>query len=84
MTLPAPLSTIRTCALALADRYDRLTWVGSFRVVDLRHIAVDCQAAIDGCPASLESVTEFVERDHELWIACEQASVSTDIMEAAE
>lgn len=66
----ASLEAIRTAALALAERYARRpTFAGYAR--DLRHIAMDAQAAIDGCPASRESVAEFIEGNHELWMASE-------------
>lgn len=59
----ARMSAIRVAALAMAERAS-----GQYRA-DLLHIASDAQAAVDGCPASLESVLDFIAADHELWMA---------------
>lgn len=65
---------IRAAALALAERYHGTPLYRSRRK-SLLHIAKDCQAAMDGCPASAESVAEFLAGDHELEMAT--AAMST-------
>lgn len=50
---------IRAAALQLAQREG----LSASYKRDLLHIALDCQAAMDGCPASAESVAEFVADD---------------------
>jgi hypothetical protein len=69
MTQPDALTTdlaaVRRAALKLAERY------AGTHAQDLRHIALDAQYAIEGCPNSLESVTEFLADNHDLWMASE-------------
>lgn len=60
------LNSIRLAALKLAAR----EWSPA-RKLALTHIAADAQSALDGCTASLESVMEFIEGDHELYCAAE-------------
>ena len=64
--MPPSLNSIRLAALKLAS----CNWSPSYKL-DLTHIAADAQSAIDGCTASLESVMEFIEGDHELYCAAE-------------
>lgn len=71
----AELQAIRAKALSMAER------TSGRRRTDLFHIAIDCLAAIDGCPASLDSVVSFIADEHELDLAmhearaCEQSTV---------
>lgn len=60
------LNSIRLAALKL----EASNWSPSYKLA-LTHIAADAQAALDGCPASMESVMEFIEGDHQLWMAAE-------------
>jgi hypothetical protein len=73
---PTQLAAIRAKALSMAGQ-DQTP-----RAKALRHVARDAQYAIDAdCPASLESVVEFVGSDHELSMAlyepraCEQSVI---------
>lgn len=69
--------SIRTAALALAEHAQ------GTRKRDLLHIAKDCQAAIDGCTASAESVAEFLAGDHELEMAAAATSTCPPVGVAA-
>lgn len=57
-----PWSTIRAKCLHLAAQQERHHRAKAY-ARDLRHIAADCQAAADGCPASAESVLNWLRSD---------------------
>lgn len=86
---PTDLHAIKAKALSMAETADWFAERGDGytrecyerRARTLRGIASDAQAAIDGCPASLESVIEFAADEHLLDLAvhearaCEQSTI---------
>lgn len=72
------LEHVRFAATALAARY------GGNRARDLRHIAMDAQAAMDGCEASLASVREWLADDHELLMSALASAEYVEAMDRAE
>lgn len=64
--MPHAYATIAAKALHLAARTRNKD-----RAKDLRHIAVDCDYANEGCANSMESVAHWLELDGELLDALE-------------
>lgn len=52
------LATIHDIALRMSGRNYSASYAR-----DLRHIAMDCKSAMEGCEASLASVDEWLEHD---------------------
>lgn len=65
--MPATLTAIRAAALDMAGRTRSPSYA-----VELRLIALDCEYALEGDAASLESVLEYLAADHELEITAAQ------------
>ncbi len=65
----APETNSNPLIRAMADR-DRATFVN-----DLRHIASDCDWAVEGCEASMRSVDDYIQGDMDLWNAAESCPV---------